>query len=181
MAKTKMDVLTRNHIDGLTLAQQSAIDLLVAGKTDTEAATLLSLHRTTITKWRLYSPDFQAALNIRRAEVWGSAATRLRSLIPQAVNVLAEALENGPEENRVKLAMDLLKLTGLPSVPEVGPFDPNEILRQTVLERRRQVGENHSNKFLDSLNDLPDFHDHVGTVRAELESLANSGNTPEGG
>ena len=53
------------------LPQLNAIDLLPPGKTDTEAAELLGLHRTTVTKWRLYDPVFQAALNRRRAEAWG--------------------------------------------------------------------------------------------------------------
>jgi hypothetical protein len=45
-----------------TLPQLNAVDLLAAGKTDTETAELLSLDRTTVTKWRLYDPVFQAAL-----------------------------------------------------------------------------------------------------------------------
>ena len=65
----------RLHRRGLTLAQQSAVDLLASGKTDTEAAGLLKLARPTVTKWRLYDPLFQAALNERRAEIWGPAWT----------------------------------------------------------------------------------------------------------
>jgi hypothetical protein len=42
MAKTNgTSVYTRQHRHGLTLAQQSAIDLLVTGKNDTETAQLL--------------------------------------------------------------------------------------------------------------------------------------------
>jgi hypothetical protein len=80
-------VYARQHSRTPTLPQLNAIDLLAAGKTDSEAAELLNLSRTTVTKWRLYDPVFQAALNRRRAEVWGAAADRLRSLIPTALNV----------------------------------------------------------------------------------------------
>jgi hypothetical protein len=41
-------VYTRQHKRGLTLPQLSAIDLLVSGKTDTQAAELLKLSRTCI-------------------------------------------------------------------------------------------------------------------------------------
>ena len=70
MKKTPSDgtpVYARQHKHGPTLAQLNAIDLLASGKTDTEAAELLHLSRTAITKWRLYDPVFQAALNQRRA------------------------------------------------------------------------------------------------------------------
>ena len=63
-------VYQRQHKRGLTMPQLNAIDLLAAGKTDKETAELLNLSRTCITKWRLYDPVFQAALNLRRAEIW---------------------------------------------------------------------------------------------------------------
>ena len=60
-------VYARQHSRGLTLPQLNAVDLLAAGRTDTQAAAALGLHRTTLTKWRLYDVAFQAALNRRRA------------------------------------------------------------------------------------------------------------------
>lgn len=75
MPKPSTPIYARQHAHVLTLAQHNAVDLLASGKTDTETAELLNLHRTTVTKWRLYSPDFQAALNIRRAETWGPPPT----------------------------------------------------------------------------------------------------------
>src|SRR5262249_40639442 len=83
----------RLHKHGLTLPQQSAIDLLAAGKTDSEVAELLQLSRPTVSKWRLYDPHFQAALHRRRAEIWGAAGDRLRSLVPKALDSLAGILE----------------------------------------------------------------------------------------
>src|SRR5262245_53775123 len=55
---TATAVYQRQHKRGLTLPQQSAIDLLASGKTDRETAELLHLSRTTVTKWRLYDPCF---------------------------------------------------------------------------------------------------------------------------
>src|SRR5262245_37800326 len=87
-------VYLRQHKRGLTLPQQNAVDLLTVGKTDKEAAELLGLDRTTVAKWRLYDPVFQAQLNARRAEVWAAGLDRLRSLIPKALDALAAELEN---------------------------------------------------------------------------------------
>lgn len=92
----------------LTLTQQSAIDLLAAGKNDTETAEALGLNRVTVTRWRLYSPEFRAALAAQRAAIWGASADRLRALIPKALDALADALEEADEGDRVAVA-----LTGL--------------------------------------------------------------------
>jgi hypothetical protein len=62
-------VYARQHKRALTQSQLGAIDLLVTGKTDAETADQLKLSRTRITKWRLYDPVFQAALNERRTHV----------------------------------------------------------------------------------------------------------------
>ena len=44
-------IYTRLHKRGLTLPQQNAVDLLAVGKSDTETAEALELHRTTVTLW----------------------------------------------------------------------------------------------------------------------------------
>src|SRR6516162_1193456 len=98
-------VYQRQHKRGLTMPQLNAIDLLASGKTDKETAELLSLSRTCITKWRLYSPTFQSALNRRRAEVWGAGIDLLRCLVPKALDALAEELEKADSPNRMKAAV----------------------------------------------------------------------------
>src|SRR5262249_30387468 len=122
----------RLHSRGLTLAQQNAVDLLATGKTDTEAAESLSLNRVTLTRWRLYDPVFQAALNERRAEVWGAGLERLRSLIPRALDVLAEAIENGNMSAKLKAARTILGLVELPSPVPSGPTSPEGIIAALV-------------------------------------------------
>ena len=77
----------RAHDEGLTLDQQNAVDLIAAGATDTEAAAKMKLNRVTVTRWRCYSPTFRATLAVRRREVWGAAADRLRALLPKALDV----------------------------------------------------------------------------------------------
>lgn len=158
---------------GLSLAQQSAVDLLAAGKNDTETAALLKVNRCTVTRWRLYSPVFQAALAIRRAEVWGSGAARLRALIPKAIDALAEALEQGTPTERAELALNLLKFAGpLPS-PGVGSFEPDDYVLE-IVKRERAALRSPMDELIESTNGLPAFSTHVEEVKRRLATLAGN-------
>jgi hypothetical protein len=117
------------------MPQLSAIDLLVTGKTDKETAELLSLSRTCITKWRLYDPVFQAALNRRRAEVWASGIDRLRALIPQALKALAEALESRHPPAKFRAACAVLGLVKLPAPVPSGLTSADDIVTALVQAR----------------------------------------------
>lgn len=99
------------RLHGLTIAQENAIDLLVTGATDGETAETTGVNRVTVTKWRLYDPHFQAELNRRRKEVWGSAVDRPRTLLPRALDALEEELRTG--NNRLRAAVAVLQLSGL--------------------------------------------------------------------
>jgi hypothetical protein len=48
---------------GLTPEQHHAVDLLVQGKTDQEAAHAVSVAGDSVTHWRREAPSFIAALN----------------------------------------------------------------------------------------------------------------------
>jgi hypothetical protein len=155
------------------MPQLSAIDLLASGKADKETAELLGLSRTCVTKWRLYSPEFQAVLNRRRAELWGAGIDRLRSLVPKALDVLAEELEKAEGPNRLKAAVEVLKLAPLPKGWEqVGPVEAEGIVRQIVQARRARTPG-----LLDKLTDqdkgLPRFEEHMDETWRELEERAN--------
>jgi hypothetical protein len=166
-------VYQRQHKRGLTMPQLSAIDLLAAGKTDKETAELLGLSRTCVTKWRLYDPVFQAALNRRRAEVWSAGIDRLRALIPKALDALADELDKADSPNRLKAAGEILRLAQLPAAAlGIGPTDADEIVRQIVAKRREQARGP-----LDNLADhgkgLPPIDQQMADTWRELEALAN--------
>jgi hypothetical protein len=166
-------VYQRQHKGGLTMPQLNAIDLLASGKTDKETAELLSLSRTCVTKWRLYSPTFQAALNRRRAEVWGAGIDRLRNLIPKALDTLAEELEKPDGPNRLKAAVEVLKLAQLPEGwQQVGPVEAEAIVRQ-VVEVRRARAPGFLDELADRDKDLPPFEQHMEDTWRELEKRAN--------
>ena len=168
--KPKPAALARAHAAGLTLTQQSAVDLLVVGKNDPETAELLGVNRVTVTRWRLYDVQFRAALARRRAEVWGAAGDRLRALLPRALDALAEAL--GDENHRVPVALALLKLAGpLPALP-AEPTDPEEYVRQEVERERERLRQIAGQKALDNIRGLPNHGAHLESVRVRLDALA---------
>jgi hypothetical protein len=175
MAKNNGTVVyQRQHKRGLTLPQLNAVDLLASGKTDKETAELLNLSRTCVTKWRLYDPPFQAALNVRRAEVWGAGVDRLRSLVPLALDALGDVLQDRDHADRLKAAVEVLKLAQLPSVSTGagGPTDPEEIVR-LIVKARRERATGPLADVLDGERGLPPFATHVAQVWRELESLAS--------
>ena len=120
---------------GLTVAQESAIDALAAGKKDGETAALVGVNRVTVARWRLYSPHFQAALNERRQAIWAASLDKLRALVPLALDAVADELANADSPNRLKAAFGLLKLVPLGLVAS-GPTDPDEIVKRIVGEHR---------------------------------------------
>lgn len=125
---------------GLSVEQQNAIDLLVTGKTDQDCAEAVGVHRTSVSRWRLYDPAFQAALNARRQEVWGASADKLRSLVPKALDTLATAMEGG----NVLAAVTIVKAAALDKLPPpAGPTDPDELMAALVEARVREKRAKH--------------------------------------
>lgn len=59
------------------------------------------------------SPVLVAGLNKGRADLWAAAQDRLRALIPQAVEVLAQDLESDDPKSRRDAAIHVLKACGL--------------------------------------------------------------------
>ena len=164
-------VYARQHTRGPTLPQLNAVDLLAAGKTDTETAALLSLDRTTVTKWRLYDPVFQAALNRRRAEVWSCGVDRLRSLIPKALDALADTLEDRDHPHRVKAAAELLRLVPLADgARAIGPTDAESVVRLVVEQRRRTARGPLDDLLEDGRKGLPPYDEHLEATWRELDA-----------
>lgn len=174
-AKTPASTYARSNAYGLTLTQQNAVDLLAAGKNDTDTAAALNLNRVTVTRWRLYFPAFRAALADQRAAIWGTSADRLRALLPKALDALAEALERA--DDKVTVALAVLKLAGpLPLVPTEST-DPEDILRG-IVERERDRIHTRNEDTLDTINGRPNYNDHLNTVRKRLARMAAPADAP---
>src|SRR5437773_1400257 len=107
----------------LTVAQLNAIDLLVAGATDGEAASAAGVTRQTVNLWRNHDPVFIAELNRQRRDVWGGAVDKLRALLPEALKALEVALTEGRDW---KAAVQVIQMAGLDrqekGIPNLGPY-----------------------------------------------------------
>jgi hypothetical protein len=112
-------------------------------------------------------------LNQRRAEVWGAGIDRLRSLIPRALDVLAEGLNCGFPPRQFKAAVEVLRMAQLPSPASgIGLTDAEEIVRRVVSERRKRAPGT-LDKLLEDGKGLPPFDQQVEATWKELEALAN--------
>lgn len=181
MSKSKV---TKGHITlqrtVLTVAQENAVDALASGKRDADAADLVGVNRITVTRWRLYSPHFQAALNERRQAVWAGSLDRLRSLVPLALNVVADELANADSPNRLQAAFGLMKLVPLTVAAPSGPTDPDVIVHNLVLERREQAEKDRQREVDDEsdedyneqydISPVPSLEELTATVWGELEA-----------
>jgi hypothetical protein len=131
---TKSD---KNGHAALTVAQESAIDCLIGGATDAEAAEAVGVQRQTVNGWKNHDPAFIAALNTRRADLWGHSADRLRALVPRALTALEHALDTNADP---RVALDLLKLAGVADagapLGKMGPTSPDEVLTAEILRQR---------------------------------------------
>lgn len=108
------DVAKADKTRQLNIEQENAIDLLLQGKSDREAAETVGVSRQTVTEWRNHNAIFVAELNRRRHEVWGSQTARLRLLVSQAVDVLEEDLQNDQHlKLRQSAAVHIFKAVGL--------------------------------------------------------------------
>ena len=106
---TETHILTPLNLHKLSVQQLNAIDLIVTGYSDREVAEKVGVNRSTVTRWRNYHPAFIAELNIQREALWGSAKVRIRSLLPEAVDPVAEAIIDKGDSNRVRYALELIR------------------------------------------------------------------------
>jgi hypothetical protein len=126
----------------LNVAQLNALDQLVGGATDAEAAAAAGVSRQTVCGWRNYDPAFRAELNRRRDDLWRASADRLRALVPKALTTLEDELEHGDDVPAVKAALAILKVAGaerlLPPASEPVPTEALAIIDAEVRRRREE-------------------------------------------
>ena len=107
--------------DELTPEQLTAIDLLTAGKNDTETAQAVNVTRQTVWAWRNDNYEFIAELNRRRADIWTAQTEKLRNLASQALGVLGADLENEDPKLRQAAAVHILRAAGRYGVADPAP------------------------------------------------------------
>lgn len=133
----------RQQERSLTVEQQNAIDLLVTGISDREVAEKVGVSRQTVTNWRLNNLAFQAELNRKRKDMWGSSKDRMRALIPKAIDRLEKSLGDEADRNGPKVAIEVIRATGLHSDAECSfvekeSDDPRELAEEIAKKRKRK-------------------------------------------
>jgi hypothetical protein len=93
----------------LTVQQLNAIDALIMGATDEEAAKASNSARQTVWGWRTLHVPFQIELQRRRADLYRSQCEKLRSLVAKAVSNIEQAIVDGD----VRLSVELLRIVGI--------------------------------------------------------------------
>ena len=76
--------------DSLTVMQEKSIQLLMTGLSDQAVADKLDIARQTVNNWRHNDAAFAARFNAERQALWSTHREKLRSLVAQAVDALAE-------------------------------------------------------------------------------------------
>jgi hypothetical protein len=113
----------------LSPAQEAAITLYLAGRSDAEVAAAVGVTRQTCNEWRHHHVVFMAELEKRRADLWRSSTERLRSGITKAIENLLGAVEAGD----LKASIALLKtvdLYGHGAMNRINEFDPEKLIRR---------------------------------------------------
>ena len=98
-------------VNGLSERQLVAIDRMLQGAGDAEVAAELRVERSTVYRWRTGHPAFHVELERRRRQVMRQSVDRLRSLMPAALGILQQQM-NDPK-TALRAAAILLRLTGL--------------------------------------------------------------------
>ena len=149
---TQPDV-TGQQEQGLGIAQQRAIELLLLGYKDAEVAAIVGVTRQTVNKWRNHNKAFIAELNHRRRELWEAAEEKLRNLIDSAITVLEEDLQSEDRRLRLRAAVHVLKCVGLYGKS----LEPPGIQRQSGAEAGTQDHYHYDYDPEDEEWDLSDF------------------------
>lgn len=94
----------------LTDQQHAAIELLITGVAGSEVARAVGVNPSTVSRWRRNDPQFIAALESARREVFGEARDRLASLAADAVGVLGDVVKDAgaPPHLRVRASLAIL-------------------------------------------------------------------------
>jgi len=92
----------------LTQRQHGAVQLLLRGLSDEEAAKQLGVDRGTIYRWRKTVP-FQRELDHQRRALWERSAGQLHAMVQPALDILSRQLASTDEKVAMRAAAVLLR------------------------------------------------------------------------
>jgi len=121
-------------IETLAAEQQTALELLLLGKSVAETAKSAGVARQTVHRWLKHDATFRAAYNEWHDQLKESSRSRLLMLTDKATDALEKALEAGD----ARAALQLLKGMGLIKDEPAGPTDPQEVKKSMEMEEKRR-------------------------------------------
>ncbi len=162
----------------LSSAQLAGLELLLVGKTDQAVADAVGVDRGTVWHWRREHPVFMATLERRRAELYGTACERLRSLLAKAVENIAGAIESGDEDASWEL-LKAIRMYGNGTMNAIHEQDPVRLIRQraesqAAEEFRQKYAGDTTGEMLDSLT-----NNQGKRVQAIMHELMNEYREPD--
>jgi hypothetical protein len=138
MTKTQTSELTETceltKEQEVSIQQHCALRFLAQGKSIAMTARLIGMTRATIHNWLRNDPQFIAAFNAWKNELRTSTQARLAVLWDKAVDVVEADISHGDG----KMAMKLLTGMGMVAPQKLDPEDPQEVVIQQELNRRRR-------------------------------------------
>ena len=115
---TKSDHKTSQKDDSaVSASQQLAIEVLLAGGTDSEAAQAASVTRESVNRWRHSDADFVAALNRERRAIFEATRDNLCRASLKAIATLQDILSDEDRSLRIRAALILLAQRGEAQAP----------------------------------------------------------------
>lgn len=118
----------------LGVEQQTALELVLTGKSIAETARSAGVSRVAIYRWLKHDAAFQAAYKQWHDQLQESCRSRLQALTHKATDALEKALEAGD----ARAALQLLKGMGMIKERMPGPTDPEEVEKILALDEKRR-------------------------------------------
>jgi len=99
--------------NNLSMKQERAISLMILGKNDTEIGEEVGVSRESVWRWRNENTDFMEAARMRRETLISKHTEELQTLLGEALKVVRESLKSGDARTKLRVALQLLKMSGL--------------------------------------------------------------------
>ena len=99
--------------NNLSVKQEQAISLMMVGKNDTEIGKALGVSRESVWRWRNENLDFIEAARKRQELLAARQMEELNDMLTEALMVVKENLRSGDGKIQMRVALQLLKMSGL--------------------------------------------------------------------
>ena len=155
----------------LTPMQLHAAQLVAVGTSDEDVANRHRLNRSTVYRWRIFSPLFQAEVNRHRAILNAKITDKLRESVFGAVDTVSQLMAESEDEG-IKLTAASVLLSLVPLSIHAGPTDPREIVRP-IAEQRARDTPRECDRIIHQMDGTKSVKELIRKVLIELEATAN--------